>query len=110
MQIDECRLLNGRLIGAIALTAVLSSSAVYAQQTTTQSGAAQSAAAPEPAEQERVGDDASFVDRAQAWAKDHQIMERLNGEVDGWYPLGSWPASRLWTDDYTDVLGALKWD
>lgn len=31
-------------------------------------------------------------------------------KVDGWYPLGSWPASRLWTDDYTDVLGALKWE
>lgn len=31
-------------------------------------------------------------------------------KVDGWYSLGSSPASRLWTDDYTDVLGALKWN
>jgi spermidine synthase len=30
-------------------------------------------------------------------------------KVDGWYALGNWPASRLWTDDYTDVLGAIKW-
>jgi hypothetical protein len=31
-------------------------------------------------------------------------------KIDGWYALGTWPASRLWTDDYTDVLGAIKWD
>jgi hypothetical protein len=30
-------------------------------------------------------------------------------KVDGWNALGTWPASRLWTDDYTDVLGAIKW-
>jgi hypothetical protein len=30
-------------------------------------------------------------------------------KVDGWYALGSYPESRLWTDDYTDVLGAIKW-
>jgi hypothetical protein len=30
-------------------------------------------------------------------------------KIDGWYRLGSWPASRLWTDDYTDVLSAIKW-
>lgn len=30
-------------------------------------------------------------------------------KVDGWWALGTWPESRLWTDDYTDVLGALKW-
>lgn len=28
----------------------------------------------------------SVADKAQAWAKKHQILERLNGEVDGWYP------------------------
>jgi outer membrane protein assembly factor BamA len=27
-----------------------------------------------------------FADKAQAWAKKHQIMERLTGEVDGFYP------------------------
>jgi len=30
-------------------------------------------------------------------------------KVDGWHALGTWPESRLWTDDYTDVLGAIKW-
>jgi spermidine synthase len=30
-------------------------------------------------------------------------------KIDGWYALGNWPASRLWTDDYTDVLSAIKW-
>lgn len=30
-------------------------------------------------------------------------------KIDGWYALGKWPESRLWTDDYTDVLGAIKW-
>jgi hypothetical protein len=28
----------------------------------------------------------SFVDKAQDWVKEHQLMERLEGEVDGWYP------------------------
>jgi hypothetical protein len=31
-------------------------------------------------------------------------------KVDGWYALGTYPESRLWTDDYTDVLGVIKWD
>jgi spermidine synthase/ribose/xylose/arabinose/galactoside ABC-type transport system permease subunit len=30
-------------------------------------------------------------------------------KIDGWYRLGTWPESRLWTDDYTDVLAAIKW-
>jgi spermidine synthase len=30
-------------------------------------------------------------------------------KVDGWHALGTWPESRLWTDDFTDVLGAIKW-
>lgn len=31
-------------------------------------------------------------------------------KLDGWYLLGRWEEARLWTDDYTDVLGVLKWD
>jgi hypothetical protein len=27
----------------------------------------------------------------------------------GWTPLPPEPAARLWTDDYTDLLGVLKW-
>ena len=38
-----------------------------------------------PAAQERAAS-GSFLDSAQRWAKDHQILERLSGEVDGWYP------------------------
>ena len=31
-------------------------------------------------------DEVSFVDKAKDWAQQHQILERLNGDVDGWYP------------------------
>jgi hypothetical protein len=31
-------------------------------------------------------------------------------QLDGWYMLGKWEEARVWTDDYTDVLGAMKWD
>ena len=41
-------------------------------------------------------------------AKQKETLSELV-KMDGWYPLGTWPASRLWTDDYTDVLGAIKW-
>jgi hypothetical protein len=27
-----------------------------------------------------------FVDKAKSWADEHQLIERLNGDVDGWYP------------------------
>ena len=27
-----------------------------------------------------------FLDKAKDWAEDHQLMERLDGEIDGWYP------------------------
>jgi hypothetical protein len=41
-------------------------------------------------------------------AKNKETLAELV-KIEGWYPLGNWPASRLWTDDYTDVLGAIKW-
>ncbi len=41
-------------------------------------------------------------------AKNKETLAELV-KIDGWYALGNWPASRLWTDDYTDVLGAIKW-
>jgi len=31
-------------------------------------------------------DEPGFVDKAKNWAQDHQLMERLNGDIDGWYP------------------------
>jgi spermidine synthase len=41
-------------------------------------------------------------------AKDSTTLSQLV-QVDGWHKLGTWPASRLWTDDYTDLWGVLKW-
>ena len=41
-------------------------------------------------------------------AKNKETLSELV-KVNGWYALGTWPASKLWTDDYTDVLGAIKW-
>ena len=31
-------------------------------------------------------DDRSFIDEARDWMKDTQIIERLDGDIDGWYP------------------------
>ena len=66
-----------------AVIAILATSAAYAQQPATPEGpaAVQSAAAPA---QDNGGD--GFVDKAKDWADKHQIVERLNGDVDGWYP------------------------
>ena len=44
--------------------------------------AAAATALPPPPPQEGGG----FVDKAKRWADEHQILERLNGDVDGWYP------------------------
>ena len=41
-------------------------------------------------------------------AKDASVLSPLV-KLDGWAALGSSPESRLWTDDYTDVWGAIKW-
>ena len=41
-------------------------------------------------------------------AKHREVLDELV-KIDGWYRIGTWPASRLWTDDYTDVLAAMKW-
>lgn len=41
------------------------------------------AAAQEPA---AGSSDGSFVDKAKAFAREHQLVERLNGDVDGWFP------------------------
>ena len=31
-------------------------------------------------------DEQGFVDKARGWAEDHQLAERLSGDIDGWYP------------------------
>jgi spermidine synthase len=41
-------------------------------------------------------------------ARNREVLSELV-KMDGWRQLGTWPESRLWTDDYTDVLGVIKW-
>ena len=64
-----------------------SSSATDAQRQTVQAQIrtrpAQAVAAATPLPQT---DERGFVDKAKNWAEDHQIIERLNGDIDGWYP------------------------
>ena len=31
-------------------------------------------------------DEPGFIDKAKNWAQDHQLLERMNGDIDGWYP------------------------
>lgn len=72
---------------AAAVTLVLASSTAAAQQPD-QGGAE---AAPPVAEVTAVppqaaDSDEGFVEKAKAWADKYQIIERLNGDIDGWYP------------------------
>jgi spermidine synthase len=41
-------------------------------------------------------------------ARDASVLADLV-KVDGWRQLGASSKARLWTDDYTDVLAAIKW-
>jgi hypothetical protein len=70
----SCRLL------AILLAALLTAPSALAQET---GDAVPAEAAPPP---QNPDDGDSFVDEAKEWAEDTQIVERLNGEIDGWYP------------------------
>ena len=79
MQSEDRRL----RIGLLTLTAALLSSAAQAQQASPVSPSLLSAA---EAPSQQSGSGGSFLDKAQAWAKEHQLMERFNGEIDGWYP------------------------
>lgn len=69
------------VITAVAVAAVLTTSTVSAQQAQEPTQTAESAAAPDPQDS---GD--GFVDKAKDWADRTQIVERLNGDIDGWYP------------------------
>jgi len=73
-----------RPVFIIGFSAVLASSAAFAQQADPQGGSspvvAQAAPPPPP------DTDEGFIDKAKDWAEDHQIIQRLNGDVDGWYP------------------------
>jgi outer membrane protein assembly factor BamA len=62
-----------RLLAAAAFLAVVTAVSASAQQGDGQ---------PPAPRQDEVG----FVEKAKAWADKHQILGRLNGDVDGWYP------------------------
>src|SRR5215204_1809668 len=71
---------------AVTLIVALATASAAAQQAAEQNSQTQTAAAatalPPPPPQEGGG----FVDKAKRWADEHQLLERLNGDVDGWYP------------------------
>ena len=57
-----------RRLAAVFLLTVITPAAASAQQS------------------QETQDHKGFVEKAKQWADDHQLMERLNGDVDGWYP------------------------
>jgi outer membrane protein assembly factor BamA len=70
--------------------AALGSSATAQQSETpaVQSRVEPAAPAPEARSQEPGASSSGdgFVSKMQNWASDHQLLERMNGDVDGWYP------------------------
>jgi outer membrane protein assembly factor BamA len=70
-------------IAAWVLMGLLCSSAVAAQQSVaTEADQTRPATPPPPPE----SDDEGFIGKTKTWAEDHQLAERLSGDVDGWYP------------------------
>lgn len=67
----------------LALAAILATSSVQAQQPATGDGSTEAVAAAAPPPQD---DGDSFVDEAKEWAEESRIVDRLNGDIDGWYP------------------------
>lgn len=76
---------TGRPIFVFVLALVASSSALAQQEPsdTPNDAAGIEAAEPAPAPQDS-GD--GFVDKAKDWVERTRIVERLNGDIDGWYP------------------------
>jgi outer membrane protein assembly factor BamA len=72
-----------------SLTAFLITSTAGAQQPAAQSDPpAVASEAPPPGAEASAAQDSGdgFVDNAKDWAERTQIVERLNGDIDGWYP------------------------
>src|SRR5262249_30645370 len=40
----------------------------------------------QPADDETTGGSPSFIARLRTWVRDTRLIERMNGDVDGWYP------------------------
>jgi outer membrane protein assembly factor BamA len=74
--------MSRQLLAALVMLGVLTT-AVSAQQAQDGSAPAQAVAAANAAP---PPDEPGFVQKAKTWAEDHQILERLNGDIDGWYP------------------------
>jgi len=90
---------------------------------------AQAQQAPESTPPEKVAvtkatnepDDSSFIDTAREWAKETRIIDRLQGDIDGWYPrlgitrgsgfaIGPGYRMRVFGDQVLlDVSGALSY-
>ncbi|HET9194790.1 MAG TPA: hypothetical protein VFO21_18040, partial [Vicinamibacterales bacterium] len=68
------------LVTGPAASAQQAQGGVQGQDANPPAQAAASTAVPPP--QDEVG----FIDKAKDWAQQHQILERLSGDVDGWYP------------------------
>jgi hypothetical protein len=65
---------------------VLAASASHAQQTSDSPSPASRPSAAAVATAEPPAVESSFIDSARNWAKRTQILERLEGRIDGWYP------------------------
>jgi outer membrane protein assembly factor BamA len=68
---------------------VLSTTTTFAQNTAPPPATADpvvAVATPPAAAAQEPHTSRKFIDAMQEWAKKHQILERLSGDVDGWYP------------------------
>ena len=79
-----------RLWPVTVLFALITTPALLAQQDTQGQVQGQNPNGPTQAVAAATGlpptDEPGFVAKAKNWAQDHQLMERLNGDIDGWYP------------------------
>ena len=68
---------------ALSVAAIVTTAPAYAQESTSSSTtAAQVEAAPATAQDE------GFIEKGKSWAERTQIIERLNGDIDGWFVSG----------------------
>src|SRR5688572_1302125 len=69
---------------ALSFVAIVTTSTAFAQQGADGPAPAVASDAAPPAAASQ--DDDGFVAKAKNWAEDTRIIERLNGDIDGWYP------------------------
>ena len=71
---------------ALGAAVALAPSATYAQQTSEPAAQAEPTELKVEVAQESSGNPEGFVDKMRRIADEYQLEERLNGEIDGWYP------------------------